>query len=85
VIGPFEWNIIYVVLLVGLGAFFIIGTYNFLPLMLLLTALVVSGIVETKNRTLEETGTLYDGDNAKELVVSATHNIPHGIEEDKKA
>ena len=71
----------YVVVLVVLGVFFLISTYNFLPLMLLLTSHLVSGIIETKNRTLEETGTLYDGDSGEEPVVSATHNI---TEEDER-
>ena len=74
----------YVVGLVGLGIFFLRSTYNFLPLMLLLTAVLVSGTVETKNLTLEETGTLFDGDGAKEPVVSATQNSSHSSEEDEK-
>jgi hypothetical protein len=79
----------YVVLLVGVGVIFLKSTYNFLPIMLrvLLTALLVSAIVETKNRTLEESGTLFDGDGAKEPVVSTTQNstVPaHSIEDVEK-
>lgn len=83
-IGPFEWNIIYVVALVAVGVFILKGMYNFLPLMLLLIALLVSVIVETKNRTLEETGILFDGDGAKEPVVSAAQNGTHSSKEDEK-
>lgn len=50
----------------------------------LLIALLVSVIVETKNLTLEETGTLFDGDGAKEPVVSATQNNTHSSEKDEK-
>ena len=74
----------YVVGLVGVGVFILKCTYNFLPLMLLLIALLISVIVETKNLTLEETGTLFDGDGAKEPVVSATQNNTHSSEKDKK-
>ena len=41
-------------------------------------------MVETKNRTLEETGTLFDGDSVNEPVVSATHSITQSSEEDEK-
>lgn len=76
----------YVVGLVGLGVFTLKGTYKFLPLMLLfLTALLVSVIIETKNRTLEETGTLFDGDGAKLPVVQVSQNSTHSTsEEDEK-
>ena len=52
--------------------------------MLPLIALLVSVMVETKNRTLEETGTLFDGDSVNEPVVSATHSITQSSEEDEK-
>ena len=53
--------------------------------MLLLTALLVSAIIETKNLTLEETGTLFDGDSVKEpVVVPATQSSTHSSEEDEK-
>jgi len=65
-LGPFEWNIMYVVALVGVGIFVFIA------------------IVETKNLTLEETGTLFDGNGAQEPVVSATQNSTHSSDEDEK-
>jgi len=66
-LGPFEWNIMYVVALVGVGGF------------------VLKVFVETKNLTLEETGTLFDGDGVKKPVVSATQNSTHSNnEEDEK-
>ena len=46
-----------------------------------------SALVETKNRTLEESGTLLDGDGANEPVVSTTQNssnTAHSIEDDEK-
>jgi hypothetical protein len=76
----------YVVALVGVGIFILKGTYNFLPLlMLLLIAILVSVIVETKNLTLEETGTLFDGDGEPQAVaqVSAAQDSTHSIEEDE--
>ena len=54
------------------------------PLTLLLIALLVLVIVETKNLTLEESGTLFDGDVAKEPVVFATQNSTHSSEEAEK-
>lgn len=42
-------------------------------------------MVETKNRTLEDAGTLFDGDGAKEPVVSATQISTHSSEDDEKA
>jgi MFS family permease len=66
-LGPFDWNIMYVVVLVGMSVF------------------VFKVIIETKNLTLEETGTLFDGDAPKEPVVSATQNsTTHSSEEDEK-
>lgn len=75
-IGPFEWNIIYVVGLVVLTAVYLTSWYHFLLLRLpVLNTLIVSGLIETKNRTLEETGILFDGNHAKAApVVSATQN-----------
>ena len=54
--------------------------------MLLLSALLVLVMVETKNRTLEEAGTLFDGDSVKdsEPVISATQSDTHSSEEDEK-
>ena len=74
----------YVVMLVGLGSFFLMGPYSLLFLMLLLTALLVLAFVETKNLILEQTGILFDGDSAKEPVVSAAQSSTHGSEEDEK-
>lgn len=54
--------------------------------MLLLTALIISAIAETKNRTLEEIEALFchGGDAVKEPEVSVTRNITHSNEEDEK-
>lgn len=46
-------------------------------LLQVLTVLLVSAIIETKNLTLEETGTLFGVIGATEPVVSATRNITH--------
>ena len=50
-----------------------------------MTAHLVSAILETKNRTLEETGTLFDGDGANEPLVPATQTSSHSSEDDEKA
>lgn len=42
-----------------------------------LTALLIPGIPETKNLTLEETGTLFGSIGAEEPVVYATQNTTH--------
>lgn len=61
-IGPFTWNIFYVVLLLGQGCIF----WYF--------------VVETKNCTLEEAGTVFDENCTTEQAVSSTHSS----EEDEK-
>jgi hypothetical protein len=85
VIGPYDWNIMYVVMLVVLAGVFLKSAYNVLPLMPRLTAHLVSVIIETKNRTLEETGILFDcDDGANKPLVSATQISTHSSEEDEK-